>query len=71
MLKNLERAGLLFSDRCQKSDDLIIRRSSSYEAGIQLKVESSRNYQALTICLRAQLKLSIIDNKKPTPDEIA
>jgi len=53
MLKKLQRAGQLFSERCQSQDNLVIKRSSSYEAGIQLKVQSSRNYEALTICLQA------------------
>jgi len=70
MLNKLQRAGQLFSERCQSQDNLVIKSSSSYEAGIQLKVQSSRNYEALTICLQAELKLSYLDNKKLTPDDI-
>ena len=50
MLKKLIRAGELFRDRCLKNDELIIKKSGSYEAGIQLKTQTSRSYEALTIC---------------------
>jgi hypothetical protein len=70
MLKKLNRAGELFSERTKKNEDLSLKKHGSYEAGIQLKTQSSKNYEALTICLRAQLKLLHVDGKAPTHDEI-